>query len=148
MKNKAQISMEFLMTYGWALLIILVAIAAISYYGVTNPEKFIPESCTMPTGIMCLAHRVQTTETLLVLRNNMGEDITISAIAMAGCTTETFTTYLLNGAKANFTIDACTNGVVGKKYKSTITITYTDEEGIAHQKAGELVSRVESSTSE
>jgi uncharacterized protein (UPF0333 family) len=147
MRRKAQISMEFLMTYGWALLIILIAIAAISYYGITNPEKFVPESCTLPTGLVCLSHRVQTTEVLFVIRNNMGEDITVNSIAIEGCS-ETFTTDILNGAKANFTVDACDTGVVGKRYKSDITLTYLDAESVAHQKKGELVSRVESSTAE
>lgn len=35
MKNKkSQAAMEFLMTYGWAILVVLAAIAALAYFGV------------------------------------------------------------------------------------------------------------------
>lgn len=145
--GKAQVAMEFLMTYGWALLIILLAVAALAYYGITNTERFAPDICTLPTGMACLSHRVLTTEVLLNIQNIMGEDITVNSIAVSGCS-ETFSTSLINSAKANFTIDGCVNGAVGKKYKSDITITYADEEGIVHQVRGELISSVEMSTEE
>lgn len=145
--RKAQVAMEFLMTYGWALLIILISIAAISYYGITHPEKFAPDSCTLPPGLTCLSHRVQTTEVLLVLQNNFGEDITMGSISLEGCS-RTFNTAMINGGKSNFTVTSCTNGAVGKRYKTSVAMTYTDEEGVSHQKSGELISKVESSSSE
>ena len=33
-KKKGQVAMEFLMTYGWAIIIILLAVAALWYLGV------------------------------------------------------------------------------------------------------------------
>ena len=36
--KKSQAAMEFLMTYGWAILVVLAAIAALAYFGVLNPE--------------------------------------------------------------------------------------------------------------
>ena len=33
MKKKSHIAMEFLMTYGWAILVVLAAVAALAYYG-------------------------------------------------------------------------------------------------------------------
>jgi len=41
--KKSQAAMEFLMTYGWAILVVLVAIAALAYFGVLSPEKFLPD---------------------------------------------------------------------------------------------------------
>jgi len=43
--------MEFLMTYGWAILIMLVVIAVLFYLGIFNPAP--PESCTLPNGFTC-----------------------------------------------------------------------------------------------
>lgn len=44
MKNKkSQLALEFLMNYGWAILVVIVAIGALAYFGVLNPEKFKPE---------------------------------------------------------------------------------------------------------
>ena len=34
---------EFLTTYGWAFLVILVMIGALAYFGVLNPENFMEE---------------------------------------------------------------------------------------------------------
>mgnify|MGYP001619472072 FL=1 len=44
MDKKSQAALEFLMTYGWAILVVLVAIAALAYFGVLSPCKFVPSS--------------------------------------------------------------------------------------------------------
>jgi hypothetical protein len=49
--KKSQAAMEFLMTYGWAILVVLAAIAALAYFGVLSPGKFIPEKCMLSPGI-------------------------------------------------------------------------------------------------
>ena len=40
--KKGQAAMEFLMTYGWAILVVLAAIAALAYFGVLSPARFLP----------------------------------------------------------------------------------------------------------
>jgi len=55
--KKAQAAMEFLMTYGWAILVVLAAIGALAYFGVLSPDRFLPEKCTLPSGIACLDFR-------------------------------------------------------------------------------------------
>lgn len=51
--KRAQASLEFLTTYGWAFMVIMVMIGALSYYGITNPTMFIPERCAFSTEISC-----------------------------------------------------------------------------------------------
>ena len=46
--------MEFLMTYGWALLVVLVAIGALAFFGVLNPGQFLPDQCLFFSGFSCL----------------------------------------------------------------------------------------------
>ena len=53
MKKRGQAAMEFLMTYGWAILVVLIAIAALAFFGVLNPGRFLPSSCTITPGISC-----------------------------------------------------------------------------------------------
>ena len=43
MEKRAQAAMEFLMTYGWAVLVVLLAIGALAYFGVLSPQKLLPE---------------------------------------------------------------------------------------------------------
>ena len=49
--KKAQAAMEFLMTYGWALLVVLIAISALAYFGLLNPSRFLPEKAELCTGL-------------------------------------------------------------------------------------------------
>jgi hypothetical protein len=43
MNKKGQAAMEFLMTYGWAILVLLVVIGALAYFGVTKSSTMLPE---------------------------------------------------------------------------------------------------------
>src|SRR3989344_6250981 len=45
--------MEFLMTYGWAILVVLVVIGALAYFGVLSPAKLLPDKCTSTAGFQC-----------------------------------------------------------------------------------------------
>jgi uncharacterized protein (UPF0333 family) len=52
--NKGQAAMEFLMTYGWAILIVVIAVAALAAFGVFNPGQFAQERCQgSATGFAC-----------------------------------------------------------------------------------------------
>jgi len=51
---KAQASIEFLSTYGWAFMIILLMIGTVSYFGISNPDVFISEKCVFPEDITCV----------------------------------------------------------------------------------------------
>ncbi|MCL5680348.1 MAG: hypothetical protein M1465_03355 [Candidatus Marsarchaeota archaeon] len=42
--KKAQSAMEYLMTYGWAILIIAIVLAALYSLGVFNPQFFAPKA--------------------------------------------------------------------------------------------------------
>jgi hypothetical protein len=53
MKRKAQGALEFLMTYGWAFLVILIMIGALAYFGVLNPSKLLPDKCMFGSPFMC-----------------------------------------------------------------------------------------------
>ena len=53
MFKKAQAAMEFLMTYGWALLAVLIVIGALAYLGVLDPTILIPERCTIAAPLNC-----------------------------------------------------------------------------------------------
>src|SRR3989339_453464 len=56
--RKSQAALEFLMTYGWAILVVLVAIGALAYFGVLSPDKFLPAKCQLPAGIACTDFKI------------------------------------------------------------------------------------------
>src|SRR3989338_2574882 len=103
MYKKSQAAMEFLMTYGWAILVVLAAIAALAYFGVLSPEKFLPEKCILAPGLACVSHKVEPSQTILILSNGLGRTITVTSLAVGVCS-GTFTSEMQSGNETTFTI--------------------------------------------
>lgn len=81
--KKAQGALEFLMTYGWAFLVILIMIGALAYFGVLSPTKFLPERCTFGSQFMCKDYLMSTdgstADVTVKLQNNLGQAIYVLA---------------------------------------------------------------------
>jgi hypothetical protein len=140
---KGQAAMEFLMTYGWAILVVLAAIAALTYFGVLSPQKFLPETCTMPSGVACLDSQVTETEATLVLQNAIGFDMSTVSVQLdtGGCTAATAAS-LANADKATFTLTGCTF-TGGSRAKTNINMTYTNvDSSLTHSLMGQLTKTV------
>jgi hypothetical protein len=85
MERRGQAALEFLMTYGWAILVVLIVIGALAYFGVLNPTILLPEKCTLETGLYCKNHKIDTTgKVLLELENGKGQDIILYSINVSG----------------------------------------------------------------
>ena len=100
MQTKSQAALEFLTTYAWAFLVILIMIGALGYFGVLKPSKILPDRCTFGTEISCIDFRVGygTTGTDgtfdLRLKNSVGEPIIIPAVQSdIGLSTEASTVF-------------------------------------------------------
>ena len=146
-KKRAQAAMEFLMTYGWAILVVLAAIGALAYFGVLSPDRFLPEKCTLPSGIACLDFTATSTEVVLVIQNSAGFDMT-GVVVSVNSTTDNFVCTpagddtLTDGEKDIFTgtpSPALTSG----KFKGVINIAYTNSQTtLPHNKAGEIILKI------
>jgi hypothetical protein len=82
MVRKAQAAMEFLMTYGWAILVVLAAIGALAYFGVLDPGKLLPERCQFPAGTDCtdkasIGGSDPNQYVTLAFKNSLGHAVTI-----------------------------------------------------------------------
>ena len=78
---KAQAAMEFLMTYGWAILVVLIVIGALAYFGVLSPSTLLPEKCTFPVSLTCTDHTVTTNSMTFILLNGAGRDMRVWAVS-------------------------------------------------------------------
>ena len=85
--KKGQAAMEFLMTYGWAILVVLAAVAALAYFGVLSPDRFLPEQCTLPSGVACLDFTVTGNSSNptfnLIIQNSAGFDMGSVAVNLS-----------------------------------------------------------------
>jgi len=55
LSGRGQAAMEYLMTYGWAILIIVIVLGALLYLGVFTPPT--PDVCQFAPGFLCLGMR-------------------------------------------------------------------------------------------
>ena len=149
--TKGQAAMEFLMTYGWAILVVLAAIAALAYFGVLSPEKFLPEKCILQPGIACVSHKVTPATVTLIISNGLGRTIIVNKIDVGACS-EDFSAApvtLMSGEQQTFVIDGpptCGNGPAKEKFKADITLGYTEKDTSLTKTAyGNLNTKVEAS---
>ena len=145
---KGQVAVEFLATYSWAILVVLVAIGALAYFGVLSPEKFLPAKCTLPAGVACTDFKIDSTANTVsvALRNGIGYDLTLVSIAAGQCG-EGPTQSLNNGDQATFTTVAtgCSPALVGgQKFNEELQLKYTNSNtGIDHSVNGTITGRIE-----
>ena len=145
--KKGQAAMEFLMTNGWAILVVLAAIGALAYFGVLSPDRFLPEKCTLPSGVACLDFTGTTSQVDLVIQNSAGFDMQTTTVfvnstsANFACTDAGADGTLTDGEKDTFSCAGLT--LSSGKFKGVLNIAYTNAQtGMAHTKQGELILKI------
>jgi len=136
MKNfrKSQAAMEFLMTYGWAILVVLVAIGALAYFGVLSPDQFLPSKCVLPAGLSCIDFKIvaSTDKVTIVLRNGLGSDLTdVSFTTTDGTNSCTISNVdvVNNGGKVTLTtVGTCSAFAAGDKFNHDLIVQYTNKD--------------------
>lgn len=153
--NKSQAALEFLMTYGWAILVVLVAIGALAYFGVLSPDRFIAQRCSFPAGITCLDFSysiINDVPTLkFVIKNNLGWDLTLVGITVpaadvggSDCSTVQSKPNALKNDEQGTFIYNCDPPIPKGKYKPNLVFTYTKvDTQLPHQIQGTLYFRVD-----
>ena len=82
MRRKAQSAMEYLMTYGWAILIIAVVVAILFQLGIFAGAPLLGTSCLASTGYLCTTPQLYTNGNLVVnVGQFTGQTITLTGIA-------------------------------------------------------------------
>jgi hypothetical protein len=142
--KKAQAATEFLLTYGWAIIVVLAAIAALSYFGILSPDRFLPNTCILPPGIACLDFNIESSRAILILQNNFGRDINLDAVEVFADTSCVYTDPILieNQAKAVVTITNCTNGLVDQRFDARLNINYTKVGLLTHVMHGNILAKI------
>ena len=138
--RKAQSAMEYLMTYGWAILIIGVALAAMFQLGLFNPSEYVTNICILPSGLTCSSFFLYPNGILSVsIGNGLQGPINITAM---GCFQNKTVTnmqipynppsnqiYIPIGGSHTFNINCmgASGLALGHLYTGYLVINYTDD---------------------
>src|SRR3989338_3151168 len=109
--KKGQAAMEFLITYGWAILAAILVIGALAYVAF-KPSTIVPNMCVVSTPFTCELGTASKTGIELALRNGGGDTFNVVSVDVAGCGTKTDIGEVADGALKEFGI-AC-NLTTGK----------------------------------
>jgi hypothetical protein len=151
--QKAQSAMEYLVTYGWAILIIGIVLAALFYIGVFNPSSLSENQCILPADFGCVNAQMLPNGLLTtVIQQETPSTITVTAV---GCNTNQTTanmntitpTTLPIGSYLTLTPQCYMgttewSGPVGTVFVGYLTINYTVlQSGLPHTIFGSLVQK-------
>jgi len=136
--SRAQTAIEYLTSYGWMILIVVVVITALFAFGIFNPSSHVSNSCTMPASFSCQGISLAQNGGLYInLTQNTGDPINITAISCDATQStrnaEVLTppVYLGSGDNASFVMQCYTNsstfsGTYGSVYHGYLIVNYTD----------------------
>ena len=147
--KKGQAALEFLTTYGWAFIVILIMIGALAYFGVLNPGKALPSKCLVEAGFACKDFRITNSTVDIMLINKKGQGITLGNFSYIGADAGDVGNCVVTGGLADQEINiTCTNAdfssALGDKVKIEFTVNYTLARGTYAQKfSGEVYGAVQ-----
>ena len=132
---RAQAALEFLTTYAWAFLGIMIALGALYYFGVFDFSKYLSQECIFPSQFECVAFSFVGTndEVRFKLVNNAGEKINVKDYSISNdlptpliCTDPDPLTNWLSGEERDFTFTSCSGGgfIDKERTEAEISITY------------------------
>jgi hypothetical protein len=156
---KAQTAIEYLITYGWAILIMAVVLSALFFLGVFNPGIFAGQECLLPAGFSCSSFYLYPNGMLsLNLLQVTQSPINVTAI---GCSTNqtilnmqapynppSNQIYMPIGSNYTFTLfcyqgNSVYTGKIGSLFDGYLVINYTSTTtGFPHIITGQIIAKV------
>jgi hypothetical protein len=131
--KRSQAALEFLTTYTWAFLAILVTVGALYYFGVFDFAKFLPQNCLFTSQFECVDFSFVGDEIRIKLNNNLGEeidvnsyDVTNGASVPLSCTSPGPITGWNPAEEREFTFSGCSGGgfLPNERVEAKITLVY------------------------
>ena len=91
--QRGQSALEYLMTYGWALIVLVIVVAALFFLGILNPSTYQGKTCTgFNKTAYAGEHDFNGTRFIVKLQNNAGFNIDLnnvsSTVTISGTTVQ------------------------------------------------------------
>jgi len=128
LSKKGQAALEYLMTYGWALVVIAIVIGVLIFMGILKAPS--AGTCTGLDKLAYADHTIDNTGNFaLYLSNGAGMQLTSVAATTGGdfsgsCTVNDVASATVNATKDFNVVCASTGVTSGQTYQGSVTVTY------------------------
>jgi hypothetical protein len=147
--SRGQAALEFLIAYGWAIAGLIVAIGALTYFGILSPQRVLPDKCVTSPPFLCQEFKVNTTAIMLQIQNVAGEDmsdVVVDVTCQGGGIEQS--QQIMAGRIVNnedvVAVFGLSCGSASDRVMANFTLTYILQgEAVAHVATGTLRARVE-----
>ena len=120
-KPKGQ-SLEFFITYIWAIMVIMAGLGILVYFGIIDAERSI---CKVTPQLKCTEIKVEPDRIFFTVENNLGNLLLGVDVGVDGCTEMDRGNMMDKDTKQAFIISGCNNNQPGYKLDTNLNFTYT-----------------------
>ncbi len=146
--KRGQGALEFLMTYGWALAVLLVSLGSLVFYFGFDSNSFASETCFLGPGLGCSDMVVHEDSITVSVRNSLGKDMTSFSVASDSCTVASDNPRVDNGDEVLLTMSGC-SFTAGDLIEESLDVSYTFlDSNLDHVKDASLTGVVEGGASQ
>ncbi len=145
MHRKGQAAMEFLMTYGWAILAAVVVIGVLAYFGVFSPSAYVPNQCLLSAVFGCNAASASVSEgvTLEIRHGVVGEVFNITDVIVSNCGSNTTVGNMQADTLYRITVPCTQTLTAGNKFRGDVSITYRKfQSQIDQTSGGQIIAKI------
>ena len=150
--KKGQAALEYLMTYGWAILAVVVVLAVLWYLGIFTPKA--PEMCVFDSPFSCIGGTAYVNSTIVKFKvgvqSALVDDAKIINITLNGKGIDLSKCTPSGTTEINLTLDtdnpiSCQHDKLtkGSSFRGTITFQYTDKAGNIRTASGRFSGTVQ-----
>ena len=136
--KRGQAAMEFLMTYGWAILAAIIVVGVL-WYIIGNPGNLAGNTFTMQPpidGVAMSAPAAAPGVMTLEIRNGVGKSISVTELTVTGCGSYVAVPVAMTqGQKIQFDITCAGALVKGDRFVGDVAMKYTTSDSTLVQQA-------------
>jgi len=141
MNKKGQSALEFIMTYGWALVVLLLVISSL-WFTFGGDKFFVNEKCMMGPGFLCKDFSVDEGSVTLIVKNSQGKNIDSFSFDVPACSVGSDTPPILNGGEQVLSVSDCT--FTEEIFEGPLNFEYSfGESTISHSKVADITAIVQ-----
>lgn len=135
--TKGQAALEFMLTYGWAILAGVIGLGVFIYVTGFNRSAFSETSFMLDSPFYGNGYEFDANQILLGIKNNGPTDYEITKLSVAGCGNNNSAIRVPSGSTKTITV-GCQNPVPSD-FKGKVTIDYKQiGESLTHQSSGSV----------